>query len=168
MGLGTSFAPATSTAPIEWFLPSVVALGGTLLREDGTAAFAGPATERMLAFTHDLVHRHRILSLDAALAPSDDVQSIGIAGNLAQYFQGSHRLTTMQERSPAGAQWSLVPFPAVEDGKPTPISLQAGTCPSPVARGTRSSASASSSIGPQPRCSCTRRWRPATCRCAAA
>lgn len=124
MGLGASFAPATSTAPIEWFLPCVVALGGRLLNEDGSAAFVGPATERMLAFTHDLVHRHRILSLDAALAPSDDVQNIGIAGNIAQYFQGSHRLTTMQERSPAGAQWSLVPFPAVEAGKPTPISLQ--------------------------------------------
>jgi ABC-type glycerol-3-phosphate transport system substrate-binding protein len=95
-----------------------------MLREDGAASFANPATERMLAFTHDLVHRHRILSLDAALAPSDDVQNIGIAGNLAQYFQGSHRLSTMQERSPAGAQWSLVPFPAVEAGKPTPISLQ--------------------------------------------
>ena len=124
MGLGASFAAATSTAPIEWFLPSVVALGGRLLRDDGAASFVGPATERMLAFTHDLVHRHRVLSLDTALSPSDDVQNIGIAGNLAQYFQGSHRLTTMQERSPAGAQWSLVPFPAVEAGKPTPISLQ--------------------------------------------
>ncbi len=124
MGLGASFAPATSTAPIEWFLPSVVALGGSLLKEDGSAALVNPATERMLAFTHDLVHRHKILSLDAALAPSDDVQNIGIAGNLAQYFQGSHRLTTMQERSPAGAQWALVPFPAVEASKPTPISLQ--------------------------------------------
>lgn len=124
MGLGTSFAPATSTTPIEWFLPSVIALGGPILKDDGSAAFVNPATEQMLAFTHDLVHRHRILSLDAALAPSDDVQNIGIAGNLAQYFQGSHRLTTMQERSPAGAQWSLVPFPAVEVSKPTPISLQ--------------------------------------------
>jgi multiple sugar transport system substrate-binding protein len=123
-GLGVSFNTATSTAAIEWFLPSVVALGGTILRENGAAAFASPATERMLGFCHDLVHRHRILSLDSALMPSDDLQNIGIAGNLAQYFQGSHRLSTMQERAPAGAKFGLVPFPAVEAGKPTPISLQ--------------------------------------------
>lgn len=123
-GLGVSFNAATSTAPIEWFLPSVVALGGNILRDDGAAAFANPATERMLAFCHDLVHRHRILSLDSALMPSDDLQNVGIAGNIAQYFQGSHRLTTMQERAPAGARFSLVPFPAVEAGRPTPVSLQ--------------------------------------------
>ena len=123
-GLGVSFNSATSTAAIEWFLPSVVALGGSILREDGAAAFANPATERMLGFCHDLVHRHRILSLDSALMPSDDLQNVGIAGNIAQYFQGSHRLSTMQERAPAGARFSLVPFPAVEPGRPTPISLQ--------------------------------------------
>jgi multiple sugar transport system substrate-binding protein len=123
-GLGVSFNTATSTAAIEWFLPSVVALGGSILKDDGAAAFAGPATERMLGFCHDLVHRYRILSLDSALMVSDDLQNIGIAGNVAQYFQGSHRLSTMQERAPAGARFSLVPFPAVEAGKPTPVSLQ--------------------------------------------
>jgi multiple sugar transport system substrate-binding protein len=123
-GLGVSFNTATSTAAIEWFLPSVVALGGSLLKEDGSAAFANPATERMLGFCHELVHRHRILALDSALMPSDDLQNVGIAGNIAQYFQGSHRLSTMQERAPAGARFALVPFPAVEAGKPTPISLQ--------------------------------------------
>jgi ABC-type glycerol-3-phosphate transport system substrate-binding protein len=123
-GLGVSFNSATSTAAIEWFLPSVVALGGSLLREDGAASFAGPATERMLQFCHDLVHKHRILTLDSALMVSDDLQNVGIAGNIAQYFQGSHRLSTMQERAPQGARFSLVPFPAVEEGKPTPVSLQ--------------------------------------------
>ena len=32
-GLGVSFNSATSTAAIEWFLPSVVALGGSILRD---------------------------------------------------------------------------------------------------------------------------------------
>ena len=126
-GLGMSLHTATSTAPIEFVLPQMVAQGSRILSDDGAASFAGPGTERVLQFMHDLVHKHRVLSLDTALSPSDDVQNLGIGGQLAMMMNGSHRLTTVQERSQSGAQWSFMPFPSMDSGKPVPASLQGWT-----------------------------------------
>jgi len=126
-GLGMSLHPATSTAPIEFVLPQMIAQGSRILTDDGADAFSGAGTERVLQFMHDLVHKHRVLSLDTALSPSDTVQDLGIGGQVAMMMNGSHRLTTVQERSPAGAQWSFMPFPSMDAGKPVPASLQGWT-----------------------------------------
>ena len=119
-GLAISLHTATSTAGIEFIMPQMIAQGSKILTADGAASFAGVGTERMLQYLHDLVHKHRVLSLDTALTPSDDVQNLAIGGQAAILTNGSHRLTTIQERSPAGAQWSFMPFPAMDAGKPVP------------------------------------------------
>lgn len=126
-GLAISLHTATSTAGIEFIMPQMIAQGSKILTADGAASFAGVGTERMLQYLHDLVHKHRVLSLDTALTPSDDVQNLAIGGQAAILTNGSHRLTTIQERSPAGAQWSFMPFPAMDAGKPVPASLQGWT-----------------------------------------
>ena len=126
-GLGISLHTATSTAGIEFIMPQMIAQGVPVLKADGSAAFAGAGTERMLQYVHDLVHKHRVLSLDTALTPSDDVQNLAIGGKAAMLTNGSHRLTTVQERSPAGAEWSFMPFPSMDADKPVPASLQGWT-----------------------------------------
>jgi len=131
-GLGISLHTATSTAGIEFIMPQMIAQGSKILTADGAAAFGGAGTERVLQYLHDLVHKHRVLSLDTALAPSDDVQNLAIGGQAAMITNGSHRLTTIQERSPAGAQWSFTPFPAMDAGKPVPASLQGWTLAIPL------------------------------------
>lgn len=123
-GLGMSLHAATSTAPIEFVMPQMIAQGAKILTDDGAAAFAGAGTERVLQFAHDLVNKHKVLALDTALMPSDDVQNLGIGGQLAMMMNGSHRLTTVQERSQPGVQWSFMPFPSMDAGKPVPASLQ--------------------------------------------
>jgi multiple sugar transport system substrate-binding protein len=123
-GLGTSFNPATSTTGIEWILPGMISLGGKVVDDKGRAAFSGPAGERMMRLCHDLVHKHRILNQDTALMQTDDIQALAIAGQVAFFSQGTHRLGTMQERSQGGAKWSFMPFPAIDPAKPIPGSLQ--------------------------------------------
>jgi ABC-type glycerol-3-phosphate transport system substrate-binding protein len=123
-GMAASFSATTSTAPIEWLMPTVISLGGKILKEDGSAAFQGPETERVLQLFHDLSHKHKLMPVETALLQSDDAQNLAIAGKAAAHAQGSHRLTTIQERSPAGAQWTFAAFPAVEKGQPTPLSIQ--------------------------------------------
>jgi multiple sugar transport system substrate-binding protein len=123
-GMAASFSATTSTAPIEWLMPTVISLGGKILKEDGSAAFQGPETERVLQLFHDLAHKHKLMPVETTLLQSDDAQNLAIAGKAAAHAQGSHRLTTIQERSPAGAQWTFAAFPAVEKGQPTPLSIQ--------------------------------------------
>jgi len=126
-GLGISLDTATSTAGIEFIMPQMIAQGVPILKADGNASFAGAGTERMLQYMHDLVHKHKVLSLDTALTPSDDVQNLGLSGQLAMVTNGSHRLTTVQERSQPGMFWSFMPFPSMDAGKPVPASLQGWT-----------------------------------------
>lgn len=126
-GLGMSLHAATSTAPIEFVMPQMIAQGARILTEDGAAAFAGAGSERVLQFLHDLVNRHKVVTLDTALMPSDDVQNLGIGGQLAMMMNGSHRMTTVQERSQPGMQWSFMPFPSLDAGRPVPASLQGWT-----------------------------------------
>ncbi|MCM0018648.1 MAG: sugar ABC transporter substrate-binding protein [Tagaea sp.] len=126
-GLGFSFHTATSTGPIEFVMPQMIAQGARVLADDGSAAFGGAGTERVLQYMHDLVHRHRVLSLDTALMPSDDVQNLAIGGQMAMLSNGSHRLSTVQERSQPGAQWSFMPFPSPDAARPVPASLQGWT-----------------------------------------
>jgi multiple sugar transport system substrate-binding protein len=126
-GLGMSLHAATSTAPIEFVMPQMIAQGARVLGDDGAASFRGAGTERVLAYLHDLVNRHKVLSLDTALMPSDDVQNLGIGGKLAMMMNGSHRLTTVQERSQPGMEWSFMPFPSFDAARPVPASLQGWT-----------------------------------------
>jgi len=126
-GLGISLHPATSTAPIEFVMPQMIALGTRVLADDGAAAFGGPGTVRVLQYLQDIVQRQRVLSLDTALMPSDDVQNLGIGGQVAMMSNGTHRLTTVQERSQPGAQWSFMPFPSMDAARPVPSSLQGWT-----------------------------------------
>jgi multiple sugar transport system substrate-binding protein len=126
-GLGISLHAATSTAPIEFVMPQMIAGGTRVVAEDGAAAFAGPGTTAILQALHDLVHRHRVLALDTALMPSDDVQNLGIGGQVAIMANGTHRLSTVQERSQPGALWSFMPFPAMDAARPVPSSLQGWT-----------------------------------------
>lgn len=123
-GIAASFSPSTSTAPIEWFLPSAISLGAEVLNEDGSASFQGEPMERMLQALHDLVHEHGVLSLETALMQSDDAQNTAIAGQAVAHAQGSHRLSTIQERSQPGWQWSFSPFPALDPESPPALSLQ--------------------------------------------
>lgn len=123
-GIAASFSPATSTAAIEWLLPSVISLGGTIVNEDGSANFQEPAMERVLQLLHDLVHEHGVLSLETALLASDDAQNLAIAGQAVAHAQGTHRLSTIDERSQDDMSWSFVPFPAIEEDRPVPLSLQ--------------------------------------------
>lgn len=123
-GMAISFAPATSTTPIEWLLPHMLALGTKVLNDDGSASFGGPGAERMLGHVHDLVHKHKVLSQDTALMVADDVQNLGIAGQVAMMQNGTHRLSTVQERAVEGSDWSFIPFPPLEAGKPVLTSLQ--------------------------------------------
>lgn len=126
-GLGLSLHPATSTAPIEFVMPQMIAQGAKIIKEDGSASFTGTGSERVLQYIHDLIHKHKVLSVDTALMPSDDVQNIGIGGQVAMMMNGSHRLSTVQERSQGGAQWSFMAFPSLDNSKPVPASLQGWT-----------------------------------------
>ena len=126
-GLGLSLHPSTSTAPIEFIMPQMIAQGSKIIKEDGSASFNDPGSEKILQYVYDLVHKHKVLSVDTALMPSDDVQNIGIGGQVAMMMNGSHRLSTVQERSQGGAQWSFMAFPSLENSKPVPASLQGWT-----------------------------------------
>lgn len=130
--LGFTFDPTRSVTPMEWLLPSVVALGGKVLNENGSAAFANEQMERMLNYFNDLV-ASKLLSVDTALTQSDTVENMGVAGKVGVIANGTHRLTQIQERSPAGANWVFSVFPDIDDQHPTATDLQGWTLAIPKA-----------------------------------
>jgi len=123
-GISTSFSPATSTAPMEWILPATISLGGEVIAEDGSAAFQGPEMEQVLQMFYDLTHESGVIPLETALLSADDAQNLAISGQAAAHAQGSHRLTTIQERSEEGATWAFTPFPSIDEAHPMPLNLE--------------------------------------------
>jgi len=123
-GVTASFNPASSTAAMEWLLPTVVSLGGKVIAEDGSADFQGAPMEQALQVFNDLIHKHEVMSLETALLSVDDARSVATSGQAVAHSNGTHNLSTMQEQSAEGAQWTYTPYPAVDPARPIPLSLQ--------------------------------------------
>jgi ABC-type glycerol-3-phosphate transport system substrate-binding protein len=123
-GVTASFNPASSTAAMEWLLPTVVSLGGKVIAEDGSADFQGPAMEQALQMYADLINKHKVMSLETTLLSVDDARSVATSGQAVAHSNGTHNLSTMQEQSAEGAQWTYTPYPALDPTHPIPLSLQ--------------------------------------------
>ena len=64
------------------------------------------------------------MTLETALSSSDDAQNLTIAGKAVAHAQGSHRLSTIQNKAQGGATFRFAPVPQVETDHPVPMSLQ--------------------------------------------
>lgn len=124
IGLGMAFSPARSVEAIEWFLPMAVGMGAKVLNEDGTAAFNSPEVVFLLNRLHAAVHDDKVVPLDLILSSSEDPQQMAESGRVVFFSEGSHRVSTVREKSGPGIEWSFMPSPGIKSGTTSPANLQ--------------------------------------------
>jgi ABC-type glycerol-3-phosphate transport system substrate-binding protein len=107
-GIGIGFDPKADSAE-KFFIPAVAALGGKLLKGDGSANFVTAESLKVMSYLHDLVHKDKVMPLDVALTGPDPIRTLVEAGRVGFYFQGSHWLLTLRTKLPPEAKLDFMP-----------------------------------------------------------
>lgn len=123
IGVGIGFDPKADSAE-KFFIPAVAALGGKLLKSDGSANFAIPEAIKVMNFLHDMVHKEKVFPLDVALQGPDPIRTLVEAGRVGFYFQGSHWLLTLRTKLPADAKLDFMPVPMMEGSAVQPVFVE--------------------------------------------
>ena len=122
-GLGMTFsAGGGSVEAIEWFVPMVIGMGGTILNADGSAAFNSPQTIDLLSRLKQAVDAG-ILPSDVALSSTDQVAQLAQSGRAVFIAEGSQEASSFAETATDGMKWSFTPPPGIEPGTTSPASL---------------------------------------------
>jgi ABC-type glycerol-3-phosphate transport system substrate-binding protein len=133
IGFGLGFKPTNPDAGLAWFVPTAVAMGAKILRADGTPDFASPEMIQLTQFTHDLVHKYKAMSLDAALMGDTEVQQLAEGSRTVFLAKGSHRLQFIREKSGLANNIQMMAVPTFTPGKPAPAIVQGWTLAIPKA-----------------------------------
>ena len=60
IGGGIGFDPSADSAE-KFYVPAVAALGGKILKDDGSAEFVSPQAIKAMNYIHDLVHKDKVM-----------------------------------------------------------------------------------------------------------
>jgi ABC-type glycerol-3-phosphate transport system substrate-binding protein len=123
IGVGIGFDPKQDSAE-KFYIPAVTALGGKMLKSDGSADFVTPENLKVMNFVHDLVHKDKVMPLDVGLTGPDQVRTLVEAGRVGYYFQGSHWLLTLRTKLPAGAKLDFMPVPLLDKDGEQPVFVE--------------------------------------------
>lgn len=132
IGVGIGFDPKQDSAE-KFYIPAVVALGGKLLKSDGSADFVSPEAIKVMNFIHDLVQKDKVMPLDVGLTGPDQVRTLDEAGRVGYYFQGSHWLLTLRTKIPQGAKMDFMPVPLLSGDGVQPVFVEGWNLGIPVA-----------------------------------
>jgi len=132
IGVGIGFDPKQDSAE-KFYIPAVVALGGKILKSDGSADFVTPENLKVMNFIHDLVHKDKVMPLDVGLQGPDQVRPLDEAGRVGYYFQGSHWLLSLRTKLPAGAKLDFMPVPLMNGDGVQPVFVEGWNLSIPAA-----------------------------------
>jgi ABC-type glycerol-3-phosphate transport system substrate-binding protein len=132
IGVGIGFDPTADSAE-KFYVPAVAALGGKILKDDGSADFVSPAAIKVMNYVYDLVHKDKVMPLDVGLTGPDQVRTLVEAGRVGFYFQGSHWLLTLRGKLPQGAKLDFMPVPNFSGGGWQPVFVEGWNLGIPVA-----------------------------------
>lgn len=124
IGFGVGFNPAKPTAAMEWFIPTAIGMGASILNEDGTANFDSPEIRKLITFIDALVTKDKALPLNVALQGDEEVQQYAEAGRTVFMVKGTHRLQLIRDKSGINEGYSWMPFPGMEPATTSPAMLQ--------------------------------------------
>lgn len=123
IGVGIGFDPKQDSAE-KFYIPAVTALGGKILKSDGSADFVEPQAIKVMKFVHDLVHKDKVMPLDVGLTGPDQVRTLVEAGRVGYYFQGSHWLLTLRTKLPQGDKLDFMPVPMMDRDGVQPVFVE--------------------------------------------
>ena len=123
VGVGLGFSPAKPDAGMDWFVPTLVGMGGAPLTEDGKANFDTPEMRKLVGWVKDLVDSG-VLPLDVALLGDNDVQTFAEAGKTVFLPKMTHRLGTIRTNSGLGEAYQMMDAPTFDPAKPAPAYVQ--------------------------------------------
>jgi ABC-type glycerol-3-phosphate transport system substrate-binding protein len=132
IGVGIGFDPTADSAE-KFYVPAVAALGGKILKDDGSADFVSPQAIKVMNYVHDLVHKDKVMPLDVGLTGPDQVRTLVESGRVGFYFQGSHWLLTLRGKLPQGAKLDFMPVPQFAGGGWQPVFVEGWNLGIPVA-----------------------------------
>ena len=123
LGVGLGFSPAKPDAGMDWFVPTLVGMGGNPLTPEGKANFNTPEMRKLVAWVERLVDEG-LLPIDAALLGDNDVQTYAEAGKTVFLPKMTHRLKTIRENSGLGDAYQMMDAPTFDADKPAPAYVQ--------------------------------------------
>lgn len=123
IGVGIGFDPKQDSAE-KFYIPAVAALGGKMLKADGSADFVTPENLKVMNFVHDLVQKDKVMPLDVGLTGPDQVRTLVEAGRVGYYFQGSHWLLTLRTKLPQGSKLDFMPVPLLDGNGEQPVFVE--------------------------------------------
>jgi len=122
VGLPMAFSPQDSFGiTIEWFLPLVTSMGGSILNPDGSAGFNNPAAERVVQWVADLA-KTGVLPKDVAYMGEEQTEQIFVSGRAAILHTDTTRLDAIRQNSGAGRAVQFGP-PLGFDTRPIPATV---------------------------------------------
>lgn len=132
IGVGIGFDPAADSAE-KFYIPAVAALGGKLLKDDGSANFVIPEALKVMEYVRGLVQTDKVMPLDIGLMNPDQVRQLVEGNRVGFYFQGSHWLLTLRTKLPAESKLNFMPVPAFNGGGWQPAFIEGWNLGIPVA-----------------------------------
>ncbi len=131
VGVGIGFDPKQDSAE-KFYIPAVTALGGRILKTDGSADFVTPENIKVMNFVRDLVQTDKVMPLDVGLTGPDQVRTLAEAGRVGYYFQGSHWLLTLRTKLPQDAKLDFMPVPLMNGDGVQPVFVEGWNLGIPV------------------------------------
>ncbi len=122
--IGIGFSPSHPDAGMDWFVPTLIGLGSKPLKADGKANFNTLEMKRLVGWIYDLVHKHNLLPLDAALLADNQVQVFAEAGELVFLPKMTHRLEFIRDKSGLGNAYQMMNAPTFDADHPAPAYVQ--------------------------------------------
>ena len=108
IGMGLGFKSTNPDAGMAWFIPTAVAMGAKIIKDDGTPEFNSPPMVRLISLIHDMVHKQKIMTLDAALMGDSEVQQFAEGGRTVFIAKATHRLQFIREKSGLGDNYQMM------------------------------------------------------------
>jgi multiple sugar transport system substrate-binding protein len=131
VGVGIGFDPKQDSAE-KFYIPAVTALGGKILKNDGSADFVTPENIKVMNLVRDLVQTDKVMPLDVGLTGPDQVRTLAEAGRVGYYFQGSHWLLTLRTKLPKDAKLDFMPVPLMNGDGVQPVFVEGWNLSIPV------------------------------------
>lgn len=120
-GLAIGFSEASLGATfMEKFEPLLWGFGGSLLDEEGNAAFAGPEGVQAMQLMYDLVNVYSAMGRETLSMTADDVLTSIQAGTAYMAIEGSMRVGAARSAEVTGANLATSSVPGLEPGVSLP------------------------------------------------
>lgn len=133
LGLGLGFKPTQPDAGMAWFIPTAVSMGAKILKDDGSPDFTSPPMVRLVNLLNDMVHKDKVMTLDAALLADAEVQQFAEGGRTVFIAKATHRLQFIREKSGLGDAYQMMEVPSFDPAKKAPAFVSGWTLAIPKA-----------------------------------